>query len=348
MLFFLYINALILNIHMPSKIVKLSVVLIVIIAIGGAALAYLYKPQANGIGLQKIKVAEFGELFLYAPVYVAQEKGFFKEQGLDVEIFPTGGDEKTFAALLSGEAQFGVADPTFVAISGEKGQPGKIIAPIVQGVPFWGLAKTEKNIQIRQPSDLGTYKVATFPSPSTAYTLQKKMFASGGLEPNIQETAFGSLLAALAADKADIALELEPNASMALKNGDKIAYRMADYYPEFAFTGLSVLPEYLEEHPDVAQKMVNALGKSFVYLREHPEETAGIMHKRFPEIDQDVALSALKNLTDANVYPKRPLLEKAGWDVAIKLRRDVGDLQSDAPYEKYVVTDFTQKYSATD
>jgi len=333
---------------MPTRIIKLSAVLIVILAIGGAALAYLYKPQANGIGLQKVKVAEFGELFLYAPIYVAQEKGFFKEQGLDVEIFPTGGDEKTFAALLSGEAQFGVADPTFVAISGERGQPGKVIAPIVQGVPFWGVAKAEKNIQINQPSDLGTYKVATFPSPSTAYTLQKKMFASGGLEPNIQETAFGSLLAALAADKSDIALELEPNVSMAVKNGDKIAYRMADYYPQFALTGLSVLPDYLDKHPDVAQKMVNALGKSFTFMREHPEETAEVLHKRFPEIDQGVASSALKNLIDADVYPKQPLLGKAAWDAAIQLRKDVGDLKGDAPYEKYVVTDFAQKYQVTD
>ncbi|MFA6161195.1 MAG: ABC transporter substrate-binding protein [Patescibacteria group bacterium] len=333
--------------NMQKTYVKWIVGFAILVILVGIVTISARQPKATDNGLQRIKVAEFGELFLYAPMYVAQEKGFFKEQGLDVEIFPTGGDEKTFAALLSNEAQFGVADPTFVAISGEKGQPGKIIAPIVQGVPFWGVAKAQRDVQIKQPSDLGSYKVATFPSPSTAYTLQKNMFVSGGLKPNIQETAFGSLLAALAADKVDIALELEPNVSLAVKNGDKIAYRLADYYPQFALTGLSVLPDYLGKHPDVAQKMVNALGKSFAFIRENPEETAKILHKRFPEVDEDVALSAVKNLVDANVFPKQTVLEKAGWDAAIQLRRDVGDLKGDAPYEKYVVTDFAQKYESS-
>ena len=47
--------------------------------------------------------------------------------------------DKTWAAVLSGSAEFGVADPTFVAISAERGQNGVVVASLVNGVPCWGI-----------------------------------------------------------------------------------------------------------------------------------------------------------------------------------------------------------------
>src|SRR5277367_3353164 len=87
--------------------------------------------------LQKVTIAQYGHIFLYMPIYVAVDKGFFKEQGLDVNLVSTGGDEKTFTAVSTGNAQFGVSDPTFAAIARERGQGGKIVAGIVMGTPFW-------------------------------------------------------------------------------------------------------------------------------------------------------------------------------------------------------------------
>ena len=116
--------------------------LIVILGIGGFI---LYKSRSqqtppNG-NLTKIKVAQFADVFLYMPLYIAKDKGFFEQQGLDVEIVSTGGDDKTYAAVIGGDAQFGIADPTFVAIARTKGQGGQVVASIVNGVPFWGVAK---------------------------------------------------------------------------------------------------------------------------------------------------------------------------------------------------------------
>lgn len=298
------------------------------------------KPEAQ---LQKIIIAEFNENFLYAPLYIAQDKGFFKEEGLDVTIVPTGGDEKTFAALLSGDAQFGVADPTFVAIAGEKGQPGKVISSILSGVPFWGVAKDKNIPEITKPSELREYSVATFPSPSTAYALQERMFKDGNLKPNIKETAFGSLLASLEAGKVDIALELEPTVSTAIKNGHKIVYALADYYPEFAITGVTALPEYLKNNPETAIKVVSAIQKSLDYIRSNPDDVAQTLVKRFPEVSIDIAKEAVKNMIEANVFPKTTNISEASWNAAIELRKEAGDLKKDAPYSNYVTSEFSIK-----
>lgn len=58
---------------------------------------------------------------------MAIDGGYFAEEGLDVSLVTTGGDEKTWAAVISGNASFGVADPTFVAISDARGVPGRVV-----------------------------------------------------------------------------------------------------------------------------------------------------------------------------------------------------------------------------
>jgi len=58
--------------------------------------------SGQGRGLRKITIAQYGEVFWYAPVYVTFAEGFFADEGLDVTFVSTGGDEKTWAALVSG------------------------------------------------------------------------------------------------------------------------------------------------------------------------------------------------------------------------------------------------------
>jgi len=321
-----------------NKLIIVLVLIIILVVIFAFYKANVLKTSNQNTQLKEITIAEFGEVFLYAPLYIAQDKGFFNEEGLDVKIIPTGGDEKTFAALLSGDAQFGVADPTFVAISGEKGQPGKVISSILNGVPFWGVAKNKNISEITQPSELGNYSVATFPSPATAYVLQEKMFKDGGLKPNIKETAFGSLLASLESGRVDIALELEPNVSLAVKNGNKIVYSLSSYYPDFAMTGVTALPEYLKENPEVAQKVVSSIQKSLDYIRNNPEDSAKILVERFPDVNIDVAKNAIANMIKSNVFPVTTNISEEAWNSATELRKNIGDLKSDAPYSSYVIT----------
>ena len=321
--------------------ITLGVIAVAILAVIGYVV-YQQSPKQPQT-LEKVTIAQAFEVFLYAPLYVAEEQGFFKDEGLDVTITTAGGDEKAFAALLSGDAQFAVGDPTFVAVSGEKGQPGKVIAAVLRGVPFWGVAKKSSIGTIANPSGLNGYSVATFPAPSTAYVLQKKMFQAANIKPNIKETAFGSLLAALDTGAVDIALELEPNVSTAIKNGDHVVFSLNDYYPEFAITGMTALPSYVEQNPETTQKAVNALQKAMVYIRQHPNEVADFLITKFPDVPKDIAENAVQNMIKAGVFPNDTVITKAGWDAAIQARLDVGDLKATAPYENYVITNFSER-----
>ncbi|HWQ60248.1 MAG TPA: ABC transporter substrate-binding protein [Candidatus Fimivivens sp.] len=316
----------------------------IIVVVAMAAVGYFVYPKPKQVQVsEQITIAQAFEVFLYAPLYVAQEQGFFKDQGLDVNIITAGGDEKAFAALLSGDAQFAVGDPTFAAVSGERGQPGKVVAAVLRGVPFWGVAKNPSIGVISSSTGLKGYRVATYPSPSTAYALQKEMFQSANLQPKIAETAFGSLLASVDAGKADIALELEPNVSIAVKNGDHVVYSLNDYYPEFAITGVTALPGYVGQNPETVQKVTNALQKAMDYIRQHPNEAADFLSVRFPEVPKDIARNAVENMIKAGVFPEDTVVTRSGWDAAIQTRLEVGDLRSEATYENYVDARFSER-----
>ena len=131
--------------QMNSKLMTITVLMAMLLGSCSSQSDHLDSPGsssrgtagASSAGRKEVTIAQFGHVFLYMPLYVAIRKGFFEKHGLAVKLVSTGGDEKTFTAVATGNAQFGVSDPTFVAIAREHGKGGKVVAAVVRGVPFW-------------------------------------------------------------------------------------------------------------------------------------------------------------------------------------------------------------------
>jgi NitT/TauT family transport system substrate-binding protein len=218
--------------------------------------------------------------------------------------------------------------PTFVAIAKEQGMGGKVIASIVNGVPFWGVAKNQNIPEITDAALLKDYSVATFPSPSTAYMLQQKMFEKASLKPNIKQGAFGTLWTMVEAGQADIALELEPNVSIAANQGGKVLYSLAEIYGDFAITGVTVSDETAAKKPELVQKFVNALQKAGQFAHAYPDSVIYYADKIFPDIDKTVSANAIKRIISTNTLPKNVVISEEAWEKAIKVRQEAGDIKS--------------------
>ena len=85
------------------KKIIITLVCLIIISIIGIILI----PKSKNNNLKKVKVAEVTHSIFYAPQYVAHALGYFKEEGLDVEIILTSGADKVTAAVLSGDVDIG-------------------------------------------------------------------------------------------------------------------------------------------------------------------------------------------------------------------------------------------------
>ncbi len=97
--------------------------LIILLAAFIVFLTYNKINKSNDENLKTIKVAEVTHSTFYAPWYVAIEKGYFKEVGLDVELILTSGADNVAAAVLSNDVNIGFAGPEsaiYVYNGGEK------------------------------------------------------------------------------------------------------------------------------------------------------------------------------------------------------------------------------------
>ena len=93
------------------KKIIIGIIAIVIIGIAITIGCLIGKKDKEDIKLEKIKLAEVTHSPFYAPLYVALENGYFKEQGLDVELILTPGADKVATSVISGDTQIGFAGP---------------------------------------------------------------------------------------------------------------------------------------------------------------------------------------------------------------------------------------------
>ena len=184
--------------------------------------------------------------------------------------------------MLNGSAKFGVADPTFVAVSAARGQNGKVVASLVNGVPFWGI--TFRDIApLTDAKELIHYSVATFPSPSTAYTLQKKMFTDAGLTPLIFVKARSARLSQCSVRaKPTSDLSWNPTSAKQSASARKSSTSLAERYGDFAITGVTATDVTVKQDPALVEGVRAALQGALDLLHSNPDKALTFLLKAFP------------------------------------------------------------------
>lgn len=89
---------------MNKKILLYLLCLLFIFLVGSSVLFDFNTKKENNI---KLNVAEVAHTIFYAPQYVALEKGYFNDVGLDINLFLASGADKVTASVLSGDADIG-------------------------------------------------------------------------------------------------------------------------------------------------------------------------------------------------------------------------------------------------
>lgn len=283
-------------------------------------------------GTTKITIAQWGQerYLIYLPLYVAMERGLFQKRGITVDILYTGNDDQTFASVISGNAQFGVGDPVFTAISQERGFPAKVVATIVGGVAIWGVAKKQSIPVIDTPAGFAGLRIGTFPSPSTNFTLMRDIIANNPellKKTKIVQAPIGSQLALLESGNADIAMGLEPDTSIAESRGYRVVYSSPKFHGPFAFTGLSTTEKLIQNQPETVAKVVSALEEASVMCHHDPSIAVAVGVKLFPTLPRDVVEHAVKRMISEGTFPEHVAVSDNAWQAALKVRLAVGDLR---------------------
>lgn len=201
---------------------------------------------------------------IFAPVFVANEKGYFAEQGLDVDLqpLPGGSDMVVLTATGKFDAGIGGIGPAYWN-GANQGLPLKIIAPgHAEGSPVaTPLMISKKNCdsgKIKSVKDLKGKKVSVNARGATEYWLDQAL-RTGGLtikDIDLQTLPFPDAVTALNSGAIDAAMVGEPLATKAEQNG--IAVRLLANFPvqNIQPTMIFANDTFLQKHPDAAVGLV--------------------------------------------------------------------------------------------
>jgi len=223
--------------------------------------------------LEKIILAD-GQMFLSAPVYVAQEKGFFRRQGIDLRIQKHATGRDALKALLDGKADFATSAETPLIEAALNGNKMQVLATLATTSTDMAIIHSRGKPFI--PKDPAVpYLIGTVPDTNSEYFLELLFLYKGWDLASVQVIPLepGEMLAALQSHQIDAAVLWEPQASLIQQQlGDGFAIRHDDGIYLWTWN-LAGSPETIKMHRPAVVKILKALRAACHYIRRNPERS---------------------------------------------------------------------------
>ena len=297
----------------------------------------------------KITLNEVAHSVFYAPVYVAIEKGYFKDENIDLTLVTGFGADKTMTAVISGEADIGFMGSEASVYMYSEGASDYVVnfAQLTQRAGNFLVARQDNEhfqwADLKGKTVLGGRK-GGMPEMVFEYILKEN-----GIDPEkdltiIQNIDFGSTAPAFADGRGDFTIEFEPGATSLESEGKGhvIASLGKDsgYVP---YTAFSAKKSYLKENPDVIQRFTNALQKGMDYVRSHsPSETASVIKPQFPETTLEMITTIVTRYYEQDTWKSNLIFEESSFDLLQDILESAGELEKRAPYKDLITTEFAE------
>lgn len=239
--------------------------------------------------LEKVKVAEVTHSIFYAPFYVALENGYFKDEGLDVEVILTSGADKVSAAVLSKTVDIGFAGPESAIYVYKNGEKDYLIT-------FAGLTKRDgqfivsrKKIDKFKMEDLYNKEILVgraggMPSLNFLNGLKNENADKNKIKINTS-VDFASLSGTFISGVGDFVNLFEPNATKLEKEGlGYVVGSVGKFSGEMPYTAFYTRKSYFNDNTDKIKKFNAAINKGLDYVKNHSDiEIAKSILPQFPD-----------------------------------------------------------------
>ena len=297
----------------------------------------------------KITLNEVAHSVFYAPLYVAIEKGYFKDENIDLTLVTGFGADKTMTAVISGEADIGFMGSEASVYMYSEGASDYVVnfAQLTQRAGNFLVARQDN--EHFQWADLKGKTVLRGRKGGMPEMVFEYILKENGIDPEkdltiIQNIDFGSTAPAFADGRGDFTIEFEPGATSLESEGKGhvIASLGKDsgYVP---YTAFSAKKSYLKENPDVIQRFTNALQKGMDYVRSHsPSETASVIKPQFPETTLEMITTIVTRYYEQDTWKSNLIFEESSFDLLQDILESAGELEKRAPYKDLITTEFAE------
>ena len=263
-----------------TRLIRLALVLV--LAVAAAAPAAAQAPQKVVFALNWFAVGD------HAAYWVALEKGYYKEKGLDVELQNSKGSGDSIAKVDTGRADIGLADASVVVPRVAQGAKIKVVGAVFDNTPLniW----TRKDTGISKPKDLEGKTLAAPPGDS-----QRQLFPAFAKINGVDESKVrwvniepAAKFVALSEKRADAVPDYTTGQPFWEKAVGKDNLVMMPWH-RFGFDTYSMSifasEKTMNERPKMLRDFLEASYRGWRDVMENPRAALEIFKKRVPEID---------------------------------------------------------------
>lgn len=309
---------------------------------------------SGGGSATKVQIGEVTRSIFYAPQYVALEKGFFKEEGLDVELQTIPGGDKTMTALLSGAIDVALVGSETSIYVYQQGSENPVInfGQVTQTDGTFLMAREGDRAfdwtQLKGKVFLGQRK-GGMPQMAGEFTLKKK-----GIDPQadlelIQNIDFANIASAYASGTGEFVQLFEPQASIFEKEGrGQVVASFGVESGRLPYTVFMAKQSYIDQHEATVQKFTNALYKAQQWVESSsPEQIADAIMPYFKDSDRDIVVSSVKRYKEQGSYATDPIVEEEEWNNLLDVMDQAGELKERVAPGAIVNNRFAEKAKQT-
>ncbi len=277
----------------------------------------------------------------HAMFFVAQEKGYFTDNGIEVTAIQKGtGSPNAMRLVGNGNAEFGFGDLPTLAVARSQDVPVVALAAVNQHSPLGMLALSAKH-KLDRPQDLKGLNVGVQPSGSTYVFLKAFLSVNGMTMDDIQQSTVTPpyenylLLGRVDTVPGYIDAEVPELEAKAGGPGSLSIMQGSDFgYPVYG-SGLFTSEKMIAEKGDIVQRFVKAYMQAFADVIQKPEEAADIIVRANPEyaakkdvlvkqIEADIKGTFFSAETKANGLG---WMTQSGWEKTVKTLVDQGAMK---------------------
>lgn len=288
-----------------------------------------------------IRLAENFRAVFYAPFYATVALGFHREEGVDITLLDSPSPGAGIADLVAGRIDCMWGGPLRVIRERDEKAPGAsslmAFCEVAAKDPFFLVGNSTAPFRLADLRDLVLGSVSEVPTP---WLCLEQDLRDLGIDPGSLRREPGNTMAenlkALAQGRIDVAQVFEPYVTLAEHQGARVLYA-ANARGYTAYTTFLSTVGSIARNRDAFEAMIRAVERFGPWLQAHgPAELARVVAPFYPDLSQDVLVSAMTRYRDAGLWTCRRAVSRVGFDRLALSMRDSGFVKSLVRYEDCV------------
>lgn len=327
----------------------IGIVVIVIVIVAIVSITVLKHKNTNN-DVKNIKVSEVTRSVFYAPQYVAINNGYFKENGIEIELTTGQGADAVMTSVLSNQVNIGFAGPEASIYVYNEGKEDycQVFAQMTKKDGSFLVAR-EKNDNFKW-QDLKGKTIIPGRKGGVPYMTLEYVLRKNGLDQKKDvvlddSIKFDLMAGAFTSGTADYVTLFEPTASLTQnENKGYIVASVGEAAGEIPYTAYFAKKSYIENNKETIQKFTNAIYKGQKWVKENSsEDIAKVVQSFFPDTDITLLSKVIQNYKDIDAWNDTPVLKEESFNLLQDVMTSAGELQKKAPYDKIVNNEYANE-----